>query len=337
MIPFILYSKVSSVTGKALCQALGWDGGTKAPAKKPSVLFRWGCSYAPDLDLDVQDAGGIVFNPADSVAQTVNRRDMLFTIRDCVPHEHTLRVGRNPQIPSPLGYISRHMYGRWGNDIVDISSGHQPTDYEGRFVVERWPGDFEVRVHLIDGKSVAMQVKLRKDEEGNPIFARTPGDTGALNNLMIRNEDTGWHLYPLSTEQADELGIDKRALRDVAKSCMRGFGLDYGCVDFLVRVPGSPMNNTNQQTFRVLELNSSPGLRGSTLDAYVRGLDALVSSEASTQRPREPRRVEGEEVQAISYSADALESTIEQMNRIYRSRMFFSGIPSPTTWTTTPR
>ena len=286
MKPYLMYSRVSSVTGKALCEALDWDGGTKAPPKGCLNLVRWGNSYAPDIDVSISALGGRVYNTARGVESVVNRRNMLLLVRDSTPH--SLRVTRNSQeFSREDSWIGRHFFGRWGRDIIDttVPGFRLPTD--GYFLVERWPADFEVRVHLMTSPSVvslAMQIKLRKDDQGDPVYALSPDSNGAIGQLTIRNEDNGWHLYPLSSSQALALGIDKNSIRDTARQCLRGFGLAFGCVDFLVRVPGSPLNgSTPGPVFRVLELNTAPGLRGSTLDAYVNGFRNLIN-----QQPAQP-------------------------------------------------
>ena len=286
MKPYLMYSRVSSVTGKALCEALDWSGGTGAPPKGCLTLVRWGNSYAPDIDVSISALGGRVYNTARGVESVVNRRNMLLLVRDSTPH--SLRVTRSSQeFSREDSWIGRHFFGRWGRDIIDttVPGFRLPTD--GYFLVERWPADFEVRVHLMTSPSVvslAMQIKLRKDDQGDPVYALSPDSNGAIGQLTIRNEDNGWHLYPLSSSQARALGIDKNVIRDTAKICLRGFGLDFGCVDFLVRVPGSPLNSsTPGPVIRVLELNTAPGLRGSTLDAYINGFRNLLN-----QQPAQP-------------------------------------------------
>lgn len=279
MNPFILYSKVSSVTGRALCEALGWDGGTKLVSPKEYThLIRWGSTLFSDLDRAMINKDRPVYNSAQSILRMVNRHHMFQELAFL----GELTVGWHPNVVETVDrnqWLIRHRFGRWGKDIL-LPESFGPLNQarlDGCFLVKRWLADFEVRVHIINEKSVSFQIKAQKDLNGEPIYETNPR---ASQDFVIRNEDNGWHLFPLSDNQAEALGIRKADIRHTAKRVMNQVELAFGCVDFLVRVPNGPFK---QFKYKCLEVNTAPGLANSTLEAYVTGFKELVENKTQTQ------------------------------------------------------
>lgn len=281
--PFILYSKTSHVTGGRLEEALGIDGGRHL--RRPgdyTHLLRWGATMVPDLDAAFREQGKEVFNPAECLTNIVNRHHMLRHFKN-YSGTKALAVSRdlswNSMSGRPSGgLIARHRFGKWGRDIIhydDVSEEDtSKPKWDGYFFVEKWLADFEVRVHIVNGVSARFQIKVKKDRNGNPRFRLE--DESA--EFVIRNDRNGWHLYPLSSSRAAELGIIKDPIRKMAKGVMSSLGLHYGCVDFQVRVPNGHHGDTFD--YRLLEVNSAPGLENSTLDRYVEHLEQAIKKTA---------------------------------------------------------
>lgn len=295
MKPFVLYSKMSHVTGRLLKAAMDCAGGRKLDAPgEYTHLVRWGNTMFSDLDVAMQDRGRHVLNTSERVRSIVNRHHMMQRLMHCVPNQHFLSYnnhydGHRAIDGNGRSWLARHRFGRWGRDIVDLSTAgpQEPgTRWNGYFLVQRWNADFEVRVHIIDQTSVSFQIKTRKDEDGNAVFAQDPASA----TFEIRNEKNGWHLFPLNNQTAQSLGINKDPIRDLAKRVVRGCRLDFGCVDFLVRVPRGA--HGTDFGFKVLEVNTAPGLDGSTLEAYANGLSRLIEGTAieEDEPPQEPVR-----------------------------------------------
>jgi hypothetical protein len=276
MKPFILYSKVSHVTGKALCEALGWDGGMKmSKIEDYTHLIRWGTTLNSDLDTTMRLKHRPVYNKAKTINNMVNRQHMLALISGAVGSRC---IGQHPhvqnQIVDPGNWVLRHRFGRWGKDIIlpeklDCTNINTAA-LDGYFMMRRWPADYEVRIHIMNDTSISFQVKGQKDKNGDPFFTLDPQP-----GFKIRNDRNGWHLYPLSNELARQLGIDKSSIRTTAKQVLGTTGLSFGCVDFMVRVPAGPWREFD---FRCIEVNTAPGLANSTLEAYVEGFKSLVNT-----------------------------------------------------------
>lgn len=290
--PFILYSKMAHVTGKRIRDALGIDGGRKLSSVGDYThLIRWGASYAPDLDAALENSGRHVLNPAERIKRVVNRHHMF--------NEISRRTNRTLNYTGGMRWVghdgstavARHRFSKWGRDIVDQPDLTEinPDDpkWDGYFLVERWLADYEVRVHIVNGVSASFQIKVKKDDNDDPLFRLEPESA----DFTVRNDKNGWYLFPLSASRADQLGINKTPIRDAAKMMMSGLGLDFGCVDFLVRVPNGHHADSFQWKF--LEVNTAPGLDGTTLDRYV---DHLGS--ATNLNDEEPESEESEDSQA---------------------------------------
>ncbi len=112
--------------------------------------------------------------------------------------------------------------------------------------------DEEYRVHVIDNTVVAVQRKvLRREraESGEPI------------NWKIRNLDNGF-VY-----QREGINPSPEVTR-VATEAVRLSGLTFGAVDVIY--------NTRQARAYVLEINSAPGITGTTVTDYATALRRYV-------------------------------------------------------------
>lgn len=108
----------------------------------------------------------------------------------------------------------------------------------------------EYRIHVVDGKIIFMQKKSRKldvpDEEVN---------------WKVRNHANGF-IYA-------HQGVDiPECVKASAIACMQVLGLFFGAVDIIY--------NEKQNKAYVLEVNTSPGLEGETLNRYKLAFEAYV-------------------------------------------------------------
>lgn len=121
-------------------------------------------------------------------------------------------------------------------------------DFQGiRLFTRFWKCDYEARYHVWRGEVIDVQRKMRIAPER---FERLPEPLRKL-SFWVRNHANGW-VFGRSdvVRHAEAARISCEAVR-----CL---GLDFGAVD--VRVRGDKAV--------VLEVNSAPGLTGTTLVAY---------------------------------------------------------------------
>lgn len=101
----------------------------------------------------------------------------------------------------------------------------------------------ECRIHVFNGKVIDAQVKRKRADlpEGQEV------------NTKIRNHHTGW-VYC-----REDFTPDQRCL-DLAIAAVAAVKLDFGAVDIIY--------NGYHDQYYVLEVNTAPGLEGTTLQKY---------------------------------------------------------------------
>lgn len=101
----------------------------------------------------------------------------------------------------------------------------------------------EYRVHIVDGEVIDLQRK---------VLSKEKGESGETINWKIRNHDNGFIYQRQGINPPDEV-------RRVAIAAMRASGLDFGAVDVIYNKSGRAY---------VLEINTAPGLTGTTVENY---------------------------------------------------------------------
>jgi len=109
---------------------------------------------------------------------------------------------------------------------------------------------YECRIHIFKGRMIDAQIKrkVRNAEE---------------NNAQIRNLHTGW-VYCREDFTADQRSINLAI--EVCRICH----LDFGAVDLIY--------NKYHDQFYVLEVNTAPGLSGTTLNNYCQAIERDIEN-----------------------------------------------------------
>ena len=103
---------------------------------------------------------------------------------------------------------------------------------------------YECRIHVFNGSVIDAQIKKRR------------ADVEETNNL-VRNIHTGW-VYCREGFEAPEVG------KQLAIQACAALNLDFGAVDLIY--------NQHYNQFYILEVNTAPGLEGTTLANYVKAI-----------------------------------------------------------------
>jgi len=98
---------------------------------------------------------------------------------------------------------------------------------------------YECRIHVMNGVVIDGQIKKKR--------------TDAEANTLIRNAHTGW-VYCREGYTPDE------AAKQLAIAAVAALGLDFGAVDLIY--------NKHYNQYYLLEVNTAPGLTGTTLTNY---------------------------------------------------------------------
>lgn len=130
------------------------------------------------------------------------------------------------------GWLRRNFHHIGGNDLRQ-GTGHD-------FYVERLDIVEEFRFHIFDGLSIRRQVKVPRNDHPHE---------------WIRSWASGWKLMPG--------GNPPRGSREAAVRAVEALGYTFGAVD-VGRLRGGG--------FVVLEVNTAPGIEGSTVTKYAEGV-----------------------------------------------------------------
>lgn len=175
----------------------------------------------------------------------------------------TLQVLKDSGVSVPDFTTSRTVAQRWMNEDKILYGRHSTTAQQGRGIeIIKADSDtfptcplytlgitkaYEYRVHVFGGKVISYsQKKRRSDVETNPY---------------IKNSDNGWVFCREGVELPESVKLE--SIKAVA-----ALGLHFGAVDVLCK-KGQPY---------ILEINTAPGIEGTTLQDYARAIKETYAS-----------------------------------------------------------
>jgi len=216
------------------------------------VIINWGSGALPDwYGREVS-----ILNDPHKVLRVGNK---LLGFQDLERGEVQIpRFTTNPNVAKEWGcpIVARHkLRGHSGDGAEYVES---PNDLAADWTraplfVEYKKKKTEYRVHVFQGEVIDIQEKRKRREVENDDV-----------NYKIRNKHTGW-VYcrdgidcPASVSSNSILAV---------QSC----GLDFGAVDVIW--------NDHEQKPYILEINTAPGLEGTTLEKYVAAFTKYIEEQ----------------------------------------------------------
>lgn len=139
--------------------------------------------------------------------------------------------------------VVRHSLNGHSGDGIEIVDKGQPIP-NAPLYTKYVKKTYECRIHVFNGSVIDAQIKKRR------------ADAEETNNL-VRNIHTGW-VYCREGFEAPEAG------KQLAIQACAALGLDFGAVDLIY--------NQHYNQFYILEVNTAPGLEGTTLANYVKAI-----------------------------------------------------------------
>lgn len=233
--------KIGSESAKIIARQLGAlrTKGNKS-YRHPSIFINWGNS-----NLSVAGRGVLrILNKADAVSRAANKIKAFETFNryqvPTIEWTNDMTQVRQWVEQDGVAYGRRVLNGSQGSGIVIISSDdhsipHCPLYTRAQIKTQ------EFRVHVADRKVIDFTRKRRRD--------------GGAASDYIRNADNGW----VYCRQDECLPNEVAA---AALMAVTSLGLDFGACDVLFK--------KETRTPYVLEVNTSPGLEGTSLDKYVK-------------------------------------------------------------------
>jgi hypothetical protein len=235
--------KVGSVSAKRLARSLGvLRVRPTYNARRKDVIVNWGNSNPPHFRWMEQD-----LNKPYAIALACNKLNT-FTELDCKGFEHLPTYLTYKESAIDLVNMGNTIYcrstvtGHSGRGIVIANNVNELIDAP-LYTVKTKHKD-EYRVHVFKGEILDVQKKKRK-----------LGFDGCSSG--IRNHSNGWIYARVDVAIPD-------MLCPIAIQAVELLGLDFGAVDIGHRL----IDNK----FFVFEVNTAPGIEGTTLDKYAKAI-----------------------------------------------------------------
>lgn len=265
MTTYIYPYKTTSTSVKALRQGLPDAKLIKLKDSKfdgqDKLVINWGNSnMKPNLN------EAVVVNHPDAVAIAANKLTFFETAKGhdvCVP-EYTKDMDEAEAWLRDTGsvIIREVLTGHSGKGIVFIDSMDQWEDYDhmkAKLYVKYVPKKEEYRVHVMGGEIIDIQRKaMRKD------YMEIP-------NWKVRNYKNGFVFVREGVDAPEKVGTE-------AIKAVEAAGLDFGAVDVV-------WNNFYKKAV-VLEVNTAPGLEGTTLKNYIEHLTRWANGEKDEKKEK---------------------------------------------------
>jgi glutathione synthase/RimK-type ligase-like ATP-grasp enzyme len=235
--------KIGSLSAKKLARALKvLRVGNYYNAKRSDTIVNWGSSTPPHFRWMEQD-----LNKPHAIALASNKLNTFLEYRS-KSFTHIPQWTTNPSEAKhwlDLGlktYCRTKLSSHSGNGIIICNDGD--TLVSAPLYTLHSKHKDEYRVHIFKGEVLDVQKKKKRNG-----FIRTSSG--------IRNHSNGW-VYARSNVAIPDM------LSTIAIQAVNLLGLDFGAVDIGHRL----IDNK----FFVFEVNTAPGLEGSTLDKYSKAI-----------------------------------------------------------------
>lgn len=238
----VLYPyKVYSASAKEIQKVLGGirvlPNGTYV-RKKNDLVINWGSSSNPKW-LDDRP----ILNPPDKTRVATNKLSCFQALKDKVPIP-TFTTDRNEAINWNTLVVCRHkLTANSGNGIELWSPESETPIPNAPLYVMYKKKRKEFRVHVFKEKVIRVIEKRRRNLENRP----------ANFSNFIRSHLNGW-VFCINDI------VEPEDLRPVAIEAVKELGLDFGAVDIIW--------NEHENKCYVLEINTAPGIEGTTLNDY---------------------------------------------------------------------
>lgn len=258
MVRVRIYSYNQGEGSKNLSEKTGWprlrhQGSTFRP-RRGDVVVNWGSKNTPDF------GEATVLNHSEQLVVTDKRVFFGEMPQGIVPDWTTDIIVASGWLTEGHTVVCRKILNGHSGEGIELVSGpvreiQDSLIYElpeAPLYVKYQKKTHEYRVHMIGQKVIDVQQKRRKTDVPDEEV-----------DWKIRNLRGGF-IYAREGVTAPE------EVLAVASRAHESSGLDFGAYDVIFHEP--------TRKALVLEVNSAPGLSGTTIDRYAEGLQELISS-----------------------------------------------------------
>lgn len=231
---------------------------------KDDIIINWGNSEPPGELLKCT-----LLNMPEAIRNAVNKKTALEIMHESGVSIPAFTDSENTAmswVRQGHKVVARHILNGSSGEGIQILSSLDDFPCEAPLYTLYIPKKSEFRAHVIDGDVFDLQRKMRrKDVPDNQV------------NWQVRNHNNGF-IFGRDMD-ADPVGASLyTAICMYAKSAVKSLGLDFGAVDLIY--------NDNRKTVYVLEVNTAPGLEGTTLQNYAAAFGTLFFKRSMKNRPR---------------------------------------------------
>ncbi len=290
---YIWYSGATDITGSKLAKDLGIDGGRDAP-KGRRIVIGWGAKTKKDVTFP---NGTEVLNHPNNIRQNRNKLKTLgvlatangavapFVSADKVIVEMGKKKGK---VSLPMvGRTKYHQGGKGFWTCLTPTHVKNAIDEGAQYFQNYIDIVDEYRLHIFNGNVLHAQKKVKRDNMESAFVdqrkekikdyakkGKVKLDDSTLDyalarlakennqaDMIVRSNRKGWRFSNIKSP--------KKALVDVCVAALSAVGLEFGAVDCCIDSEGNPW---------VIEINSGPGLEGSTFKSYVEEFKAAIKN-----------------------------------------------------------
>jgi hypothetical protein len=298
---YIWYSSATDITGKNLQATLDITGGKTKPTGK-KVVIGWGTKTKEDVSLP---KGVKVLNHPNAIRLNRNKLEASRTMAEALNVNGTTKVARiataetvkqdlaDGAITFPMiGRKKYHQGGKGFWECPTVSQLDSALNAGAQYFQEMIPIKEEYRLHVFGDKVIhAVKKVKRTDKEYEKAFIEdelerqrilaeknnNPFDEDMVTQVLKRQAKNAIAGGPNMVLRSNRLGwkfsIVKKyddSLASLAVEAVKALGLDFGAVDCCINTDGNPY---------VFEVNSGPGLEGTSFDKYIEAFNEAMSAD----------------------------------------------------------
>lgn len=220
--------------------------------RQSDLIINWGTSSRRTISPQIN-----IFNNPSAVRTASLKTDTFIKLSECglgsnIPFftSNKEEAARYIEEEGGIIYARTLINASRGRGIVICNSVEELVDanlYTGKVDVDR-----EIRVHVFNGNVIDYAQKKRMNSERLE-------EEGITLSEDVRSHGNGWIFAREGIEIPD-------IAKEVSKRAINILGLDFGAVDIAINRQGCPI---------ILEINTAPGLQGTTLERYTEAILSL--------------------------------------------------------------
>lgn len=220
--------------------------GSKFRGAAHKRVINWGATEVP---VEVRKCN--VANPPAAIANVNNKLRFFQRVTDApipprtVPWTNSKSVAQE-WLKKGVVVVRKSLTGHSGHGIIIVEPGQSLPD--AQLYTQYIPKSHEFRVHIVNGKVIDVQRKIR-DPNSEP------------KDWKVRSHDNGFIFV------RGGFTFPEDCSRESVKAFVAS-GLDFGAVDVIW--------SEKQRKAYVLEINSAPGLEGQTITSYAEAFKTLL-------------------------------------------------------------